>query len=110
MENIRTFKLRNKGGFVARLFIEYRASDKDSWNTWKPDGYSDICAAAERSVDIADTGIASGSHVRLHAFVLSGSDRTASEEFIYSKDVGTTAAYNITGTTLINKLHFEGTN
>ena len=61
MENIRYIKLKNKGGFVAKITVQYKGKHTDEhgnvsydaeWKSWHSDGYRDICAAAERTVDL----------------------------------------------------------
>ena len=103
METIRYIKLKNKGGFVAKIHVSYRPEGEKSWKTWSPSGYADICAAAERTQDLKELGIADGSHVRLKAFVALGKDNLADEEYLFFSSSGATAAYEISGTTLINK-------
>ena len=58
MENIRYIKLKNKGGFVAKITVQYKGKHTDEhgnvsydaeWKSWHSDGYRDICAAAERT-------------------------------------------------------------
>jgi len=104
MNTIRYFKLHNSGGFVARLYVNHRRDDEQNWSLWKPSDYADICAGAERTVDLKEIGIESGSHVRLFAFVAGGVDRTAGEEYIFDPNASSTAAYEISGPTLINSL------
>ena len=66
MENIRYIKLKNKGGFVAKITVQYKGKHTDEhgnvsydaeWKSWHSDGYRDICAAAERTVDLTDSDI-----------------------------------------------------
>lgn len=102
MDTIRYFKLSNKGGFVTRIHVRYRNEGEENWKEWS--GSGDICIDAERTQDLKDLGIANGTHVNLLAFVVWGSDHTASEEYIFSSESGKTASYEISGTTLINHL------
>lgn len=113
MDDMRYMKLKNKGGFVARIEIQYKEKKSDSqgnisydaeWKSWHSDGYRDICAAAERTVDLNDSNIPDGSQVRLKAIVKLGSDRVSEEQYIYNKTSSKSAVYEISGTTLINKL------
>ena len=66
MENIRYIKLKNKGGFVAKITVQYKGKHTDEhgnvsydaeWKSWHSDGYRDICAAAERTVDLTDSDL-----------------------------------------------------
>ena len=95
MENIRYIKLKNKGGFVAKITVQYKGKHTDEhgnvsydaeWKSWHSDGYRDICAAAERTVDLTDSDIPDGSQVRLKAVIVAGRDHTASEQYIYNKE------------------------
>ncbi len=104
MKTVRYFKLHNSGGFVARLYVDHRRDDEQTWSIWKPSGYADICAGAERTQDLKEAGIENGSHVRLFAFVAGGVDKTAGEEYIFDPNSSSMAVYEISGTTLINSL------
>ncbi len=107
MNTVRYFKLHNSGGFVARLYVDHRRDEGQNWNIWKPSGYADICAGAERTLDLRETGIENGSHVRLFAFVAGGVDKTAGEEYIFDPNASSTAVYKISGTTLIDSLSLQ---
>lgn len=106
MSNIRYYKLQNKGAFVARMKVIWNHTDggNDSHGTYEPSGYHDICAAAERTIDLKSAEIPNGAKVQLKVDVVLGKDKTASEKYIYSEDAGDMASYKITGTTLINSL------
>lgn len=104
MDTIRYIKLQNAGGFVTRINVRYRPGDSGDWKTWKPSGYADICAGAERTQDLKDLGIPDGTHVSLTAFVVLGKDNEAKEEYRFFSSDGKTASYKISGTTLSNKL------
>lgn len=111
---VRYFKLNNGGAFVAQIVIEYREKQLDNagdesfeaeWKSWFTEGYRDILQFAERTVDLlSDSPIPDGSQVRLHVFVAAGTSEPASEQFVYDKNSGAMANYNITGTTLNNTL------
>lgn len=54
-------KRKNNGAFVAQIEVQYRKKSTDGhgnisypgeWKSWHSDGYRDICAAAERTVDL----------------------------------------------------------
>jgi hypothetical protein len=66
--------------------------------------YHDVCAGAEREIDLNDTRISNGSTVQLKVDVVAGKDKTADELFEYNKSCGEIAEYKISGTTLIDKL------
>ena len=104
MDSIRYFKLANKGAFVTRIYVKYRLEGEKEWKKWKPSGYADICTAAERTQDLRELGIPDGTHVRLFAYVALGNDNESDEEFLYVSSSGETASYQISGTTLSNKL------
>lgn len=107
MEKIRYMKLKNEGGFVARMKILWEGSDGKGnigHGEYEEDSYHDICIHAERSIDLSETNIPDNSEVQLKAVVVLGKDKTADEKFIYSKDSCEKATYEISGTTLINKL------
>lgn len=113
MDDIRYIKLKNKGGFVARIEVQYKEKHDDghgnisydaNWKSWHSDGYRDVCAAAERTVDLTDSGIPNDSQVRLKVIVKLGSDCTSQDQYIYNKTSSKTAVYEVSGTTLINSL------
>ena len=85
MENIRYIKLKNKGGFVAKITVQYKGKHTDEhgnvsydaeWKSWHSDGYRDI--------------------------IVAGRDHTASEQYIYNKESSKMAFYKVSGTTYIN--------
>ena len=109
---IRYFKLQNKGAFVVRMKIEWTNIEdgNESHGVYEPSGYHDICAAAERTIDLKELKknngsplLSEGAKVKLKAVVVAGKDKV-SEEFTYSPSSGDTATFKITGTTLINTL------
>lgn len=114
MDTVRYFKLHNTGALVARMEVEYKAKHTDkegnvsydvNWKSWKPSGYHDICASAERTVDLCtDANLPDGSQVKLKAVVVAGKDKTSDDEYIYQQSCPNTAVYEISGTTVINKL------
>lgn len=126
MDNIRYVKLKNKGAFVAQIHIEYKIPKTDGqgnisypaeFTEWKSPNYADICAAAERTVDLAsdlmvpagDKGagnaqLPDGTVVKLKVRVPGGYTREASEQYLFQKDSGKMASYEIGGTTLTSKL------
>lgn len=113
MGDIRYITLQNKGAFVARIEVEYKAKHTDKqgnvsydakWKSWHSDGYRDICAAAERTVDLTGSSIPDESQVRLKAIVKLGSDCASNDQYIYNKTSSKSAVYKVGGTTLINSL------
>ncbi|MCI8404427.1 MAG: hypothetical protein HFE49_05945 [Clostridia bacterium] len=113
MNDIRYITLQNEGGFVAQIEIQYKRKHTDAhgnisydaeWKSWHYDGYRDICAASERTIDLTDSDIPDGSQVRLNAIVKLGSDCTSQEQYIYSRTSPKSAVYKVSGTTLINSL------
>jgi hypothetical protein len=104
---VRHIKLSNKGGFVARMQIIWsydNGADNKDRGVYEPSGYHDVCAGAEREIDLKDTGIPNGSTVQLKVDVVAGKDKTADELFEYNESCGEIAEYKISGTTLIDKL------
>ncbi|MCL2496624.1 MAG: hypothetical protein FWF04_04330, partial [Clostridiales bacterium] len=106
MADIGFFSLQNKGGFVAKLAFEYFNASKQKWIRTVYVG--DITLGKSIKASPGDYGVPDGSYVRLVAFVVAGSDKTASEQFTYRKNTGSTAKYTISGTTLINSLKYDG--
>ena len=114
MDDIRYIKLHNSGWFVARIHILYKTPQRDAhgnisypaeFSEWKPSGYSDICVLAERTVDMVnDTNFTDGTIVKLKAFIVAGSDRTAAEQYEFRRDSGKTAKYNVSRGTRNAKL------
>jgi hypothetical protein len=110
MADIRYFKLHNAGAFVARMQVKWTGNDgqgNESHGTYEPSGYHDVCAAAERTIDLNDTNIPDGACVTLKVVVVLGKDNTADETYTYKRDCGDTAYYKISGTTLNNHLKQE---
>jgi len=115
MDTVRYFKLRNTGGFVARIAVLYKKKHTDehgnisydaNWSEWNPSGYHDICAGAERTSDLKEIGLPEGSQVQLKAKVVAGKGKT-SDTYEYSSVGGKMASYKISGTTLSNSLERE---
>lgn len=103
------FKLENAGGFVARMEIkwEYEKDGNVASGTYEKDGYHDVCAAAERTIQLNDaSNIPDGAVVYLHVKVMLGKGKD-SDKYIYKKDSTKTAEYKISGTTLNNSLKLQ---
>lgn len=114
-QTIRYIKLKNKGAFVAMIRVMYcnvlrtdehgHVTYENNWHQWDPSGYHDICASAERTVDLwNDAQLSEGAQVRLVAVVAIGKDNDATEVFRFSKNSSNTASYVISGTTFHNNL------
>lgn len=120
MDDIRYIKLHNSGWFVARIHILYKTPQRDAhgnisypaeFSEWKPSVYSDICVLAERTVDMVnDTNFTDGTIVKLKAFIVAGSDRTAAEQYEFRRDSGKTAKYNVSRGTQNAKLVLKAYN
>lgn len=114
MKDIRHIKLHNSGAFVAHMIIEWaghNSSGEEITGKYEEKGYHDICASAERTIDLKNgTGIPNGAIVTLHAYVVAGSGKNAKESFTYDENSGKMAVYEISGTTLINKLKLKSYN
>lgn len=106
---VKAFTLHNDGAFVARIRIHWINPVDGSSGDYEPSGYHDICAAAERTLNLSEAGFAEGTLVRLHAVVVLGKDKDADRYYSYSANGGI-ADYTISGTTLINSLKFNGLN
>ena len=95
-EEIRYFKVHNSGAFVARIHVLCSVNDGGVVKRVevKEPGYQDICASAERTVDLADLRykdsggneipIPEGAPVQLKVVVVLGQDKTAEEEYAFS--------------------------
>lgn len=111
MEHIRYIKLHNSGAFVARIKVLCTSMDDGHTYDFEQGGYHDICAAAERTLDLKDDpagAIKADDLVKLKAIVVLGKDKEASQTFMFDPNSSKTARYTISGTTLINSLKFEG--
>ena len=106
MQTIDQFKLKNSGGFVARIYCEYRDAATGKWTKVKCTG--DITLGLSKTVELGEHGVPNGASVKFIAFVVSGADNTYDDEFIYKKGSNAIAQFKIKGTTLINKLEFQG--
>ncbi|HAP15176.1 hypothetical protein AALM99_08675 [Lactococcus muris] len=109
MEKVRSFKLRNNGGFVARLHV-FKLLDGTWKNITPPSVRRDITLGAERTIDLQNIPeLSPGEKVKLKAEVVLGKNRVANEEFIYDP-AGPTVVYEIVGTTLSPKLRLSRRN
>ena len=106
MQTIDQFKLKNSGGFVARIYCEYRNPATGKWTKVKCTG--DITLGFSKTVELGEHGVPDGASVKFIAFVVSGADNTYDDEFIYKRGCNTVAQFKIKGTTLINKLEYQG--
>ncbi|WP_178196895.1 hypothetical protein [Ligilactobacillus sp. Marseille-Q7487] len=121
MDIIRYFRLKNKGAFVAKMDVicSIESGENSAKIVCHQDGYRDICAAGERSIDISELRytdsngnkqpIPEGSIVQLKVVVVAGKDKT-SEEYVYSSKSEAMQSFKIKGTTLINSLEKIGNN
>lgn len=101
-----SFILVNTGVFVARLSAEYST---DNGATWHRAGNSgDILISNSKDVELSSLGVPNYSLVRIHADVVAGYDKVGSEVFQYVSLSGHWAKYTISGTTLINRLTYNG--
>ena len=101
INGIRYFSLKNSGIFLARLDVKITDPTTGKTTTWKATGtYS---KGKTKTVDLSSKISKAGTKVKLVAFVKGGKDKT-SREFYYHPDSTQTASFEITGTTLSNKL------
>lgn len=113
METIKYFRLCNNAALVARMAVicEIPEGENVSRTTLHKNGYRDICAAGERTLDLselryggkAERALPDGTIVRLKAEVVWGKSKT-SEKYIYSSKSDKMVSYKIKGTTLNNSL------
>ncbi len=101
INGIRYFSLKNSGIFLARLDVKITDPTTGKTTTWNATGtYS---KGKTKTVDLSSKISKAGTKVKLVAFVKAGKDKT-SREFYYHPDSTQTASFEITGTTLNNKL------
>ena len=105
-QTIGKIKLKNNGGFVARMQFEYFNFPSGQWI--HVDGTGDITVCFAQEVDPGKFGVPNGSLVKLHVSVVWGRDNEAKEMFMYEKGSDYMADYAISGTTLDNTLIFKG--
>lgn len=107
MESIRFLNLTNKGAFVARIRIK---GTHANGKTYSFNLSQNITAGKARCLDLADTDnvIQDGDTVYLEAYVAAGKDNKAKETFVFKKNSVYKASYTIKGTTLNNKMSFDG--
>lgn len=100
-QEIRWISLKNNGGFVARI----RVHGAGSYNVNK-----DIRLGEEKVVDLADAvgSIRDGDEVWLEVVVKAGKNNKAKQRFTYRKSSNLQATYSIKGTTLNNKMSYNG--
>lgn len=96
IDHIRYFKLHNGAAVVVRMRIKWSLGTNSG--TYEEDGYHDICAGADGSIDMLEAGIPHGATVRLYASVPMGDDDSADETFIYDRNSGITMPYKLSGT------------
>lgn len=98
---IRGIRLHNKGAFTARIRV---MGDDIDFNDSK-----DITAGTKRFVDLAAFNkFKEDERIRLKVLVSGGHDNTAAEYLIYRKSAHFILNYEITGSTLNNKLNKAG--
>lgn len=117
MDEIRYIKLHNSGAFVARIHVLYKAPKDDGkgnisypgeFSEWTNPGYADICAAAERTLDLqTDVNMADGAVVKLKAIIPLSTSHEASEQYIFHKTSGKMASYDIGGTVFSSHLKLK---
>lgn len=103
---INAYRLSNKGNFVTRIRVHVKHADLsvESYNHNK-----DICLKDDRSLNLANAGVVrEGDLVYLEAYVAGGKNKSAKESFVYKANANRKANYSINGTTLDNRLIFDG--
>jgi len=106
MDTIGKIKLKNEGGFVAKLQCRYSTDGGNSWQ--HADGTGGITSPFEGTLDPSDHGVPDGSRISAYVFVVWGNDVQGREIFAYEKGNSRTAKYTIKGTTLDSSLSFNG--
>jgi len=103
MEEVRWFSLKNTGVLVSGIVINGNSGAEYCFS-------NDIRTNRERIVDLADAGdkFKDGEIVYLEARVIGGRDNKASQSFVYRKTSNKMARYTIVGTTLANRLSYQG--
>lgn len=104
MEEISRISLTNRGGFVASINFVYLGQDGVIHNV---EGTENFPVLQTRDASPGDYGVPDGSQVALKVGVVAGHDNQG-RFFIYRADSGHTAHFTITGTTLDNRLEYEG--
>ena len=101
-KSIRSISLKNNGGFVARVRVKTNSKSYDV--------NDDILLGQEKTINLAEAinTIKNGDEIWLEVVVKGGKNKTATQHFVYGKASGKRASYTISGTTLINKLHYNG--
>lgn len=104
-EPINAICLYNSGAFVAQINVHIKHSDgtKSCYNQ-----NEDICVLKNKTLDLTKTDAKDGDLVLLEAEVKLGKNKTAAESFIFKADAKKTANYSINGTTLDNRLIYDG--
>jgi hypothetical protein len=99
--NIKGFRLKNDGGFVARIHVVYRIGTAEE-QTKEIGG--DVLLGQEKEVIFGEHDIPEGSIVKLKAHIVWGTDNVAKQAFTYKKDATKVVRYVTSGTTLNNSL------
>lgn len=102
MQKIGKMKLKNAGGFVAKIQFTYLDDNGEKKTTTKKS--DDITLGFDKTVNPGDYEVPDGSMIYLFVFVVMGKDNEAKRSFIYEKGNTTCANYVITGTTGDNDL------
>jgi hypothetical protein len=101
MRSVGRFCLKNQGGFVVKLQFVYYDEHGERHHVDGTDGYPIGQTECRKP---SDSGVPNGAAVSLYAFVVWGTDNTASQLFTYDQSSTVTANYTISGTTLDNEL------
>ena len=101
MKSLRYLRFKNKGAFVAKMRVKYSHSSGDG--EYKLSG--DMPVNIERTIDLKNAQIPEGAKVWLKVDVVAGKGKESGKnEFEFNENANLLASYEITGTTLINKL------
>lgn len=105
METVGKFKLKNKGGFVAKMKFVYL---NDEGNRIKTSTTGDIPVAQSQTISPEDLAVPNNSILDLYVVVVAGSDQESDKMFHFDKNSRKIANFEISGTTLHNSLTFNG--
>lgn len=103
-QNVGSVTLHQDGWFAAKLQFVYF----DGERMIHVDGSSNLTMGTSETLDPGKYGVPSGAELSIYVFVVWGNDCQGKEIFKYVPGSPNRADYTITGTTLNNKLTFNG--
>jgi len=97
--------MNNDGWFVVRMQFIYTDAHGREVRTRST---GDITMGSRITVDPGEYGVPDGATFRVHASVVAGRDKTSDESHVYQPDSRYGAHFTASGTTLSNRLTFNG--